>query len=360
MRMKRFKLAAIGVAISVLAACNPVAGDSAERRECGPFGSPPAGEISAVKPHCGKGKRIGPWNDADGTERYACLYEPAVVAPDRKLPMVVYVHPSLFAAGWITVTNLLDMQESASISKDAAATGYIVLAPEGRKTTHYYPFPDNHGIGWDNWYRQLDPKGDVKIGETSYRENVDAAAIDHFIQEQVATGKVDTSRIYVTGWSNGAAMAILYALNRPNIAAVAVYSAPSPFGAFDDPCPQTPVSTVSDVAANNRQIRLLNPGIPTMHIHNACDAAGTCPNGELMATQLRAAGVSVEDVILDNSRNRIDACMDYCGTNSNGGLNVLSNPWGSAVGMKNHMLWPKEWTSKMLEFFRAHPLEKSI
>jgi poly(3-hydroxybutyrate) depolymerase len=285
-----------------------------------------------VTPGCGRGKLLGPWNDSDGTERYACLYLPSVVTPDRKLPLVVYVHPSLFAAGWITVTNLLDLQNSVSLSQDPQADGYIVLAPEGRKTNHHYPFPDNHGIGWDNWYRQLDTKGAVKIGDTSYSENVDAATIDHFIQEQVATGKVDTSRIYVTGWSNGAAMAYLYALNRPNVAAVAVYSAPNPFGAFDDPCPQTPQATVSDLAANNKQIRILNPGIPTMHIHNACDVGGICPNGELLATQLRAAGVSVEDIILDNSRHRVEACMDYCGTNPNGGLNPLSNPWGSSVG----------------------------
>ncbi len=90
-----------------------------------------------------------------------------------------------------------------------------MLAPVGRKTTHYYPVPYNRGLGWDNWYRQLDPAGDVKIGATLYRENVDAAAIDHFIAEEVGADKADPNRIYVTGWSNGAAMAYLYALNRP-------------------------------------------------------------------------------------------------------------------------------------------------
>ena len=77
----------------------------------------------------------------------------------------------------------------------------------------------------------------MKIGAALYRENVDAAAIDHFIAEEVTTDIADPNRIYVTGWSNGAAMALLYALNRPRVAAVAVYSAPDPFGAFDDPCP---------------------------------------------------------------------------------------------------------------------------
>src|SRR5439155_1470071 len=82
---------------------------------------------------------------------------------------------------------------------------------------------DDRGTGWDNWYRQLDKSGGaVTVDGVSYPQNVDAATIDHFIDEEVATGKVDTRRIYVTGWSNGAAMGFLYALSRRRIAAAAV------------------------------------------------------------------------------------------------------------------------------------------
>ena len=93
----------------------------------------------------------------------------------------------------------------------------------------------------------------MKVGKTVYPENVDAATIDHFIAETAGTGKVDTRRIYVTGWSNGAAMGLLYALNRPNVAAVAIYSGPDPFGALDDPCHQKPVS---GAPANNIEVRI--------------------------------------------------------------------------------------------------------
>jgi len=193
---------------------------------CGPFGAPSAAVFSKVLPNCGNGQLLGPWQDADKIDRYACLYQPKSAAANSKLPMLVYLHPSLFSAGWITQTNILELQDSVSLTDDPKNVGYIVLAPEGRKTTHYYPFPDNKGIGWDNWYRQLNPAGDVKIGNTTWRENADAATIDHFIATEVATGNVDTNRIYVSGWSNGAAMGLLYAVNRPNIAAAAVYSAP--------------------------------------------------------------------------------------------------------------------------------------
>jgi poly(3-hydroxybutyrate) depolymerase len=35
-----------------------------------------------------------------------------------------------------------------------------------------------------------------------YDENVDADSIDHFVDEMLATGRVDRERIYVMGWSN--------------------------------------------------------------------------------------------------------------------------------------------------------------
>jgi dienelactone hydrolase len=321
---------------------------------CGPYGDPSAAVISGVKPNCGEGQLLGPWKDADQIDRYACLYEPKSTDAGRKLPMVVYLHPSLFSAGWITETNILDLQNSVSLTNDPKQFGYIVLAPEGRNTTHYYPFPDNRGIGWDNWYRQLNPAGDVKIGNTTWRENADAATIDHFIAAEVATGKVDTARIYITGWSNGAAMGILYAVNRPNIAAAAVYSGPSPFGAFDDACPQTPVATTP---VNNRQIQIFNPAARVMHVHNACDVGGICPNDEQLATELNAAGVVVNDVILDNHHDQVHACEDSCGTDPKAPVKSTATVGGSLMGLGNHVRWPKEWTATMLEFFRQHPLK---
>ncbi len=268
--------------------------------------------------------------------------------------MIVYLHPSVVSAGWITLTNILDFQDSVSLTDDSKNVGYIVLAPEGRKTTHYYPFPDNKGVGWDNWYRQLNPAGDVKIGDTTWRENADAAAIDHFIEAQLATGRVDVTRIYVSGWSNGGAMGYLYALNRPNIAAAAVYSAPSPFGAFSDPCPQQPVA---GPPGNNKQLQIFNPAARTMHIHNSCDIGGICPNGEQLAGELNAAGVFVDDVILDNHHRRVYSCTSSCGTDPNAGRDSTASIMGSVIGFGNHTRWPKEWTIAMLEFFRRHPLK---
>jgi predicted esterase len=351
--VKRFICLAM---LAFLFSCAGATRESASPNACGPFGDPSAAVISDVKPDCGKGRLLGPWKDTDGIDRYACLYDPKSAAANSKLPMIVYLHPSLFSAGWITYTNILELQDSVSLSNDPKNVGYIVLAPEGRDTTHYYPFWDNKGIGWDNWYRQLNPAGDVKIGNTTWRENVDAATIDHFIAAEVATGKVDTTRIYLTGWSNGGAMAYLYAVNRPNIAATAVYSAPSPFGALNDPCQQRPVA---GAPADNTQIQIFNPAARTMHVHNSCDIGGICPNGEQMATELNAAGVVVDDVILDNGHKRVNSCTDSCGTDPKAPAESTATAAGSVVGLGNHMRWPEEWMTTMLDFFKDHPLKTS-
>jgi len=341
-------------AIACWFSCASAAKSSDAHAACGPFGDPSAAVISPVKPNCGNGKLLGPWKDADRIDRYACLYEPELTGANRKLPMIVYLHPSLVSAGWITLTNILDLQRSVSLTGDPKNVGYIVLAPEGRKTTHYYPFPDNKGVGWDNWYRQLNPSGDVKIGATTWRENADAAAIDHFIAAELATGKVDAARIYLSGWSNGAAMGFLYAVNRPNIAAAAVYSSPNPFGALDDPCRQQPVA---GPPANDQQLQIFNPAARIMHVHNSCDIGGICPNGEQLATELNAAGVVVDDVILDNHHRRVYSCTDSCGTDPNAPEKSTASIWGSIIGFGNHTRWPKEWTAAMLDFFRQHPLK---
>ncbi len=324
--------------------------------QCSPFGNPPRPQVAnTTLTSCFGGVTVGPWLDGDGTPRAACLYEPSSASAARPLPMVVYLHPSLFTADTIPfATNLLELRDTANVSGDPARPGFILLAPWGRATTHFYPSPDDQGTGWDNWYRQLDPSGGPRIaGGRLYPQNVDAATIDHFIAAEVATGKVDTNRIYVTGWSNGSAMAVLYALDRAQVAAAAVYTAPNPFQAFDDPCPQAPTFSAPKSAA---EVRVFNRQLPLFHIHNDCDIAGICPNGEWLRAQVERLGLVVEDVIIDAAQQSVAACLDACGTNPDADMNPADNPLGFTVGTANHGRWPMLWTNEMLAFFRDHPL----
>ena len=315
---------------------------------CTQYGNDPARYDPAdvaVVPTCLGGTLLGPIADRNGTPRYACLYQPG--APSTQpLPLVVYLHPSLATADSVwQVTNLTTFVSTANVTDDSARPGFILLAPEGRKTCHYYPQPDQRQTGWDNWYRDLDPCDSA--------ENVDAWTIDRFVARQVASGKVDTNRIYVTGWSNGAAMGYLYGLTRPNLAAIAVYSAPDPLHAFNDPCPQVPVVKGSSTVA---RFQINNLGVPTMHVHNDCDIVGLCPNGERLTRLLLPLGIGVQDAIIDTATLPANGCVDACGTDPNASYDPCTNPGGSTIGVGNHVRWPDDWAPAILDFFRVHPL----
>jgi dienelactone hydrolase len=322
---------------------------------CNPFGNAPRAIVpDTTQLTCAGGSMMAAWSDPDGTPRRACLYEPTSASPANPLPLIVYIHPSLFTADTLRAPgmNLLDFQNTADLSGDPARPGFIVVAPEGRATNHFYPQPDDQGTGWDNWYRQLDRRGgDVAVAGVTYPQNVDAATIDHFIDEEVATGKVDTRRIYVTGWSNGSAMGMLYGLNRRRIAAAAVYTGPNPFEAFNDPCPQQPVGRR---ARSNAEIRLSNRRLPIYHVHNACDIAGICPNGELLLSQLLRVHARFTDVIITGSQQVAETCDPGCGTNPDADMNFDDNPRGFTEGAQNHTRWPSMWTQSMLDFLRQH------
>jgi len=233
----------------------------------------------------------------------------------------------------VRLTGLVGLIDKGDLG--GKSPGFILLAPEGRYSSHFYPGFDSNALGWDNWYRQLRPAGDVTIAGTVYHENVDAAAIDHFVQELLSTRNVNRRRIYSMGWSNGAAMALLYALNRPWIAAAAVYSAPDPFAALFDVCTQIPVTVTP---AGDGQAQIFNPHVPLMHVRNSCDIGGICPNGSRFATRMRALGNILDDVILDPSGRRVTSCDDTCGTDEMADGRIGRG--ASLRGLVNHMRWP--------------------
>jgi predicted esterase len=341
------------VLIALVTSINAAAGGAG----CGPFGDAPAevnhgsyaSFVSSHNPICWGGKVLGPWTDANGDNRNACLYEPAGADKTNPLPLVIFLHGSVATADSIRLTGLYQLIGKTELG--GKVPGFILLAPEGRYTSHLYPGLDSNGLGWDNWYRQLNPAGDVTVAGVAYHENQDAAAIDHFVNDSVASGRIDRNRIYVMGWSNGAAMAMLYALNRPWIAAAAVYSAPDPFAAFTDTCSQIPVAAAP---AGIGQLQVFNPHVPLMHVRNDCDIGGICPNGNRFASRIRTMGGSIDDVILDPSDKQVTTCDDSCGTEEMGDGKVSS--LGSLRGAAHHLRWPADWNDKMLDFLREHPL----
>lgn len=334
------------------------------RAACTPFGDPPRPVQSLpnalFNPTCrGEGGRtLDPWTDADGNARQACLYEPPQAAADHKLPLVVWLHPSVAGTDWslnILISNVRQQIATANLTDDPQRPGFIVLAPYGRVTPRFYPFPDQgFSPGWDNWYRQLQPDQAARsVNGASWPENVDAASIDHFLADVLAQGKVDASRIYIMGWSNGSAMATLYSLNRPQFAAAAIYSSPDPFQAFNDPCPQAPVT---GDPKDDTQVQLLAPRLPMYQVHNDCDIAGLCPNSRFLAQTLHDGGVAdMQLQTIDTLQHSTDHCLDICGTDPTIASGLSQSPAGDILGTANHFRWPRDWTDDMFTFLREHP-----
>ncbi|HSW14626.1 MAG TPA: PHB depolymerase family esterase [Solimonas sp.] len=276
------------------------------------------------------GGEVLQWQDNAGEPRKACLYVPDNAAPETPLPLLTFLQGSVIPADSQTLLSFLQfINSSADLSGDPARPGTILLVPYGRDTQHYYPYPDDTGLGWDNWHRNFD-RADPQM-------NLDAAAIDHFIAEVQARGIVDPKRVYMSGWSNGAAMAILYGLNTPGIAATAVYSAHEAFSDIQDPCEQQPFG-------NNLR--------PIMTVHNDCDVIGICQTGgegfrERLAA--RMPGLEYRGVIIDALQQEVQACQALCASQTIPA--TVAN-----TGLLRHLTWPYLWTDRLFEFLRERPL----
>ena len=273
----------------------------------------------------GAGGETLSWTDRQNEPRSACLVAPAGATPQSRLPLVVFLQGSLFPAPeQLILNNWTTLTASADLNGDPQRPGFILLVPIGRNTQHFYPFPDDQALGWDNWYRNLD-RGSPDL-------NLDVAAIDQFIAQVEARDIVDGNRVYATGWSNGAAMAQLYALNTPSIAAAAVYSSPDPFSDVQDPCWQSPFASTPT---------------PLMDIHNACDIVGICQTGTKFHQDLakRYPDIPQNPVIVDTLKNQVQACEASCASQD------LTNP-----GSVNHLIWPQNWNEAMFQWLREHPL----
>ena len=105
---------------------------------------------------------------------------------------------------------------------------------------------------------------------------------------------------------------------------------------------------------SNAQVQIFNPRLALMHVRNSCDIGGICPNGNNFALQMRAAGVSLDDVILDPQGKPSAACDPTCGTSPMATGDVGAS--GSLRGIAHHVRWPSASNPQMFEFLKQHPL----
>ncbi len=293
---------------------------TAESVSCSAFGAPPMPTVEPVtfRPHA-KGGRVLSF-DQNGVTRYACLNFPVEAQDpntDRKWPLVIYLHgsrttpDSIYRSG----KQLFELHETFALSDDPATRGFILLSPEGRRAKPWQSLTGT-GFHWDEWYRNPDL-------------NLDALAIDHFFDEVVKTGKVDSSRVYIFGWSNGAYMTVLYGGWRgARFAAMGQYAGGDPWSRT--PCPTAPSYT--------RQV-------PLILLRNLCDYFVTCSETSQWIQTLQQMNWPFEYHSLDVRGRITDAdrpCDQRC---------------SKIKGLYDHIRWPDRTALEvMLSFFKAHKL----
>ncbi|HJX27705.1 MAG TPA: prolyl oligopeptidase family serine peptidase [Thermoanaerobaculia bacterium] len=293
----------------------------AEVPACFPDGAPPMplAQPVTVRPLCFQGRLLS--FDQAGVTRYACLNAPRQSRGEQtegKWPLLIYLHGSLTTPDslYLLGKDLYDLHDTYPLSDDPAVRGFFILSPEGRRATPWASDGPETGTGfhWDEWYRNPS-------------ENLDALAIDHFVEAALATGRIDPERVYVFGWSNGAYMSALYGNWRSDrIAAIAQYAGADPWSRT--PCP-VPLEVEREV--------------PLVLMRNLCDLLVPCATSSEWIETL----------------SERDWPFEYHNLGLKGGIvspdSQCAESCSTARGLYEHVRWPKKGAlQKMLSFLRQH------
>jgi len=354
--MSRSSVGAAAFAAALLL-CAQSLSTPAQAQACSAFGNTPRPHNAMMTRagyslvRCKGGSRLADYTDDNGTPRQACFYDHPDASSAHPLPLVVFLQASFAPLdGQLAKTGLVDHRLTADLSGDPQRPGFLLLAPMPRFTTHFYPLPNGFSLGWDVWYRQFAASA-REVAGLRYAPNVDFAAIDHFIDRVIRSGRVDGRRIFIVGYSNGASMTVEYVQHRPRIAAAATYSGPNPYAFLDDACPQRPVAVA---AADDGELAVTRTDAPVFLLHRDCDVYGSCPNMQAMQEQLIQSGTAdARTQMLDRAQQPLQNCDHACGTEVNGSAFNLK---ARLTGTAGHNEWPDEWTARMLQFLREHPL----
>jgi hypothetical protein len=263
------------------------------------------------------------FTDNNNQARCACL----LITPSSKsLPLVVWLQPSVALAESVYPTNFTVEAATANLTGiPSGPSGYHLLLPAARLTRNS-ECSVIECVTWDIWYRNFN--------RSNPNINVDVQTIDYFINQVVhnmSNLHVDSTRVFLSGWSNGAAMALLYALNTPNIAAASVYSSMNPYKTQMDPCPQTPYPS------QNTSV---------FDLVNVCDFAGICPSGKEFITDLQnryGNQLTAKVISIDGYTNPMPTPTPTC------------TDCSEAEGLRNHCRWPVNLNDQLFyAFFRNY------
>jgi poly(3-hydroxybutyrate) depolymerase len=268
-----------------------------------PGGTPAAPDQRPVgRPACRRA-RILEHRDADGTPRYACVFEPSGSAERAPLPLVLFLHDAYDDPSAVhKKTRLRKLSEDLDLTGDPRRRGFVVLAPQARRIQGRPRF--------DRDYRT--------------RANADVVAIDGFIDE--LSELVDTRRIYAVGAGEGGEMAALYAMVRADRVAA--------FGLF---------------AAAPKELRwsCKDEPTPALAIYRSCDAVTECADVEQWLSQREREHAVTQPLRLGSANRTEPSCA------------TSRHTCGGKQGTADHLRWPKERERELLEYLARFQLDVS-
>ena len=365
-----------------VADCNPVTGLSAPVPTCSmdnvctnvaPELGIPTLDTSSVMPLCQTteaGRPVfddGPslqLTDSNGVTRYACLYSPPAASALSKRPLVIWLH----GGGGGTADDVYnftslrakavsyDLVGEVDGMGDPVRPGFFLLSIQGRNLQYPTEAPRD-GHHHDFYYRDL----------ATPSTNPDIANVDRLIDDLVTGGAVDTQRIYLMGWSNGAFFSQMYLIARQNSptpggnapAAAVAFTGADPF--HNTRNDQMPSCQLDPYPVSQAPIFLLTRACDIV----ACDAA--------QAAGLESQGISISPGhIAEHWFNDIQTRV----SNPNMSWRIVSGTGATvtsctapqfctaAIATVNHLRWPDgvadgsgiDHEPDMLDFLKANPL----
>ena len=266
------------------------------------------------RPPC-RGAQVLEWRDAEGSPRYACVTAPSGVETRAPLPLIVFFHGEQDNPSSVDKkTGLRKLGGSFNLTGDPAHAGFIVLAPQGRAFKASTQGERQRGAA----ARAAGAPFDT---EYTGEDNVDVAAVDHFIGELTQQKLVDRARIYTLGASYGGHMAATYAMMRADrVAAFATYASDAPPAEWS--CPSPPP--------------------PAMVLYRACDDAFPCDSVERWLRARDALSAETPFLRLDEAGKEEPHC-------------ALRNRCSPLKASLSHARWPTQREPEILRFFAGTP-----
>jgi poly(3-hydroxybutyrate) depolymerase len=317
-----------------------------------------------------------------GFTRHACIYRVPGASNISKRPLLLWFHPGGDGPADLaaTETGLIDKADTFDLTGDPVRPGFTLVSVQGRNLRFPTAEPRD-GRHHDFYYRDLN----------SPSTNPDIANVDALIDAIVLEGIVDTNRIYVAGWSNGAFFSQLYAIARNTtptaggnrVASATVFAAASPFGDIS----WNPFNETINEGTSSCNFAIPASTVPIHITYRSSDAAVACDalqascfstepgyTTDQWIMQATLAGLQVTGLRLGGLERftpvALDAiapsCTDYSGGCPVGACDT--DPFGdTCLSIVNHARWPDgaynnfplfgiDRENDMLQFLRDNPL----